>query len=457
MRASVRPGATVAGEARVPGDKSISHRWLLMAATAGGRSRLHGLPRSLDTSSTASCLSLLAPTARPALEAWASSPAVLDERHGSTWNREASTLDLDVLDVDGEARRSLHAPGRDLPCGNSGTTMRLVAGLVASAPFETVLRGDASLSTRPMERVAAPLRAMGADVVTEDGHPPVIVRGASLRGIRFEPEIPSAQVKGAVLLAALAAEGPTTVIEPVPTRDHTERLFEALGAPVSRAGTTVALDGAFQHEGFSGSVPGDPSSSAFLIGAAALTGGDVTVHGVCLNPTRLRFVEVLKRMGVEVETEVEGEEMGEPVGTMRLTSIGTLRPVEVPSSELPLVIDEVPLIAALAAHAGGSSRFEGAAELRVKESDRLLALAEGLRALGGAATEEGDNLVVGGGGLTGGTARSAGDHRIAMALVVAALAGRAPSEIDGAEWAAISFPGFLHLLRALGGDVEVSA
>jgi 3-phosphoshikimate 1-carboxyvinyltransferase len=456
MRARVTPGATVGGDVRVPGDKSISHRWLLMAATATGSSRLEGLPRSLDTLSTATCLAMLAPAARPALEAWASSPSVAGERHGSTWNRDASTLDLDTLDLQGEGRRSMRQPTHELDCGNSGTTMRLVAGLASSSPFETVLRGDASLASRPMERVAKPLRAMGADVTTEDGHPPLTIRGSELRGIRFEPEVPSAQVKTAVLLAALAAEGTTTVCERIPTRDHTERLFVALGAPVRSDGADLVLEGPFQHEGFRGVIPGDPSSAAFLLGAAALTRGNVTIIGVSLNPTRLRFLDVLGRMGLEVEIDVEGSELGEPFGSMRVSSDGALRPVHVDANEMPLVIDEVPLLVALAAHAPGPSRFEGGAELRVKESDRLSVLGEGIRTLGGEASEEGDDLLVAGGGLSGGSALSAGDHRMAMAFAVTALAARAPSDIDGIESAAVSFPDFFPLLRTLGADVEVS-
>ena len=217
------------------------------------------------------------------------------------------------------------------------------------------------------------------------------------------------------------------------------------------------LDGPFQHEGFRGRIPGDPSSAAFLLGAAALTGGGLALLAVGLNPTRLAFVDVLRRMGVEMEVEVEGEELGEPVGTMRLAPSGPLRPVRVAAAEVSSVIDEIPIIAALAAHADGASRFEGASELRVKESDRLSVLAEGLRALGGDAADEGDDLVVGGGGLAGGSARSAGDHRMAMALTVAAMAARKPSQIDGVESADVSFPGFFGLLVSLGADVEVSA
>ena len=334
--------------------------------------------------------------------------------------------------------------------------MRLLAGLVAPRPFVTVLTGDASLVTRPMERVAAPLRAMGADVATRDGHPPVTIRGGELHGIRFEPKVPSAQVKGAVLLATLGADGSTTVAEAVPTRDHTERALGALGAPVRATEEGIVLDGPYQHEGFRGRVPGDPSSAAFVLGAAALTGGEVTLTGIGLNPSRLAFLHALERMGVDVEVEVEGSDLGEPVGTMRLASGGRVRPVHVGADELPLVIDEVPILAALAAHADGPSRFEGASELRVKESDRLTVLTEGIRGLGGVAEEDGDDLAIGGGGLGGGSARSAGDHRMVMALTVAATAAEASCEIDGAESAAVSFPGFFPLLRALGADVEES-
>lgn len=454
MKVRVRPGSSLRGRSTVPGDKSIAHRWLILAVTAAGRSSLEGLPRSLDIRSTASCLAQLAPAARPALEAWASSPGPSDERHGSTWNQDASTPDLPALDLHGEGRGSLRRPDRELDCGNSGTSMRLLAGLVAPGPFVTVLTGDASLVTRPMERVAAPLREMGADVSTRDGHAPVTIRGGELHGIRFEPEVPSAQVKGAVLLAALEADGATTVAESVPTRDHTERALGALGVPVRATESGIVLDGPFRHEGFNGKVPGDPSSAAFLLGAVALTGGEVALTGVGLNPSRLAFLEVLERMGVEVDVEVEGSVLGEPVGTMHLASGGGVRPVHVGAGEVPLVIDEIPILAALAAHADGPSRFAGASELRVKESDRLSMLAVGIQSLGGLADEDGDDLVIGGGGLRGGSARAAGDHRIVMALTVAATAAAASCEIDGAQSAAVSFPGFFGLLGSLGADVE---
>ena len=456
MRARVTPGVTVGGEATVPGDKSIAHRWLIFAATADGPCRLRGVPRSLDVLATASCLAAVAPAVRPALEAWGSRPPVAPEGTGSTWNRDPSTLDLDPLDLRPRGRASLTQPDGDLDCGNSGTTMRLLAGLLAAAPFDCTLVGDGSLSGRPMERVARPLREMGADVLTSDGRAPLRVRGSALHGIRFEPEVPSAQVKGAVLLAGLAAEGSSTVAERVTTRDHTERLLDALGAPVRVDGTQVTLDGPFQHEGFEGTVPGDPSSAAYLVGAAAVTGAAITIGGVGLNPTRIHYLRVLERMGVHVEVEVEGRALGEPVGTLHVEVATGLRPVRVDAGELPLVVDEVPLLAAVAAHADGTSRFEGAGELRVKESDRLAVVAEGLRALGGTAAVEDDALTVGRGGLGSGGARSAGDHRIAMALLVAALAARGPCEVDDVGSAAVSFPGFPERLAALGARIEVT-
>jgi 3-phosphoshikimate 1-carboxyvinyltransferase len=334
--------------------------------------------------------------------------------------------------------------------------MRLLAGVLAAAPFESVLEGDKSLTTRPMERVAEPLRAMGADVRTTDGHPPVVVSGGPLRGIEHGTSVPSAQVKSAVLLAGLSAEGSTTVREPAPTRDHTERALAALGAPVQFE-PGLATVRAFEHEGFAAAVPGDVSSAAFLVAAAVLTGGAVAIEGVGLNPTRTRFVRVLERMGASLGSRIERMELGEPVGTLEVQPGSRLAGTTIDARELPLVIDEVPVLAMVAAYASDQTRFEGGAELRVKESDRLGGLVEAIRALGGDADLEGDDLVVGGDGLVGGEAKARGDHRMAMALAVAALAARGPVVIDGIEVAEVSFPGFEELLAALGARIEVSA
>ncbi|MGZ5299136.1 MAG: 3-phosphoshikimate 1-carboxyvinyltransferase [Actinomycetota bacterium] len=454
MRVRVVPGGTLQGEPRVPGDKSIAHRWLILAATARGRSRLVGLPASLDVRSTAACLALVSDRGRPALEAWARNVPAPTEGHGSTWNDDAFGGTPTALEVEGEGRSALTEARASLDCGNSGTTMRLVAGTLAAAPFPSILVGDVSLSTRPMERVAAPLREMGATVTTTDGHAPLAIVGGPLCGISYTLPVPTAQVKGAVLFAGIAAEGETTVTEPVATRDHTERAFVALGAPLAVDGTTITLQGIYQHDAFAATVPGDISSAAFLVAAASLTGSEMTVRGVGLNPSRLHFLRVLERMGVRVETRSTGEELGEPVGDIWVAPGAELRGTEVAVSELPLVIDEVPVLAVMSTQARGETWFMGAAELRAKESDRLAGVADGLRALGGHAAVEGDDLVVPGLGLRGGVADGRGDHRLAMAFAVAALAADAPSEIEGMEAADVSFPGFLETLRALGASVE---
>lgn len=452
MRIRVTPGGPLAGAVVVPGDKSIAHRWLILAATAIGPSRLERVPVSLDVRSTASCLATVSPKARPSLDVWVSHARPTLEGGRSTWN-DSDTLDArSILELEGDGRDGLVTPATALDCGNSGTSMRLLAGILAGAPFVTVLRGDDSLSSRPMERVAAPLRRMGAEMTTTDGHAPITISGGVLTGIVHEPVVPSAQVKSAVLLAGLVADGSTTVVEPAPTRDHTERALAALGAPVSRGrGVTVTR---FQHEGFAGRVPGDPSSAAFVVAAAALTGSEVLVRGVGLNPTRLGFLEVVRRMGVDVEVRPETEELGEPVGSLHVLPADDLGSVRVDAVELPLVIDEVPVLAFLAANAVGESRFEGAGELRVKESDRIAAVVNGIRALGGLAAEDGDDLVLAGGGLAGGAADAAGDHRIAMGLAVGALAARSSCEIDGMEAADVSFPGFVEVIRGLGARIE---
>jgi 3-phosphoshikimate 1-carboxyvinyltransferase len=454
MDLEVTPGSSLRGSVEVPGDKSIAHRWLILAATATGGSSISGAPPSLDVRSTARCLAGLAPKAQPSLNVFADKGASGVEGGGSTWNVEGGDPALATLEVEGEGRRGLVEPTADLDCGNSGTTMRLLAGVLASTSFRSVLIGDASLSRRPMERVATPLREMGAVITTQGGHAPIEVEGRPLHGITFTPDVPTAQVKSAVLLAGLAAEGETIVREAAPTRDHTERALLALGAPLHVARDEIRLV-AFQHGGFAGEVPGDPSSAAFLIAAAALTGSSLVIRNVGLNATRIRFLDVMARMGVHTEREIERTEVGEPVGTIAIRGSGRIEPVRVEPDELPLVIDEVPVLAALAAHASSESWFLDARELRVKESDRLTALVTAIRGLGGVAADEGDDLVVAGLGLRGGRVASGGDHRIAMAMAVAALAADGPSRIDGVEAAEVSFPGFVRTLRSLGARLEV--
>ena len=457
MRARITPGGRLHGTTSVAGDKSIAHRWLILAATADGASSLLEVPTSLDVRSTASCLAALMTKGRPALNAWAANDRRTAEGHRSTWNvrveGEAAERFPEPLEVEGEGRRGLVGPPAELDCGNSGTTMRLLMGVVSTTDFRSVLTGDTSLRSRPMERVAAPLRTMGARIETADGSAPVAVDGKPLHGVRCSPATTSAQVKSAVLLAGVDAEGTTEFYESVATRDHTERALEALGAPVEIAEGRVAVR-RFQHEGFSASVPGDPSSAAFLIAAAALRGSEITITDVGLNPTRTHFLDVMGRMGVRTEQSVRREELGEPVGDLHVLPADGIHAVRVGADELPLVIDEVPVLAMLAAHASSDSWFLEAGELRVKESDRLEGLAAGIRDLGGHAAAEGDDLVVAGGGLEGGRGDAHSDHRMAMAFAVAALAAHGPVEIDGIESAEVSFPGFVDTLAALGASIE---
>lgn len=453
MRARIVPGGVVEGAALVPGDKSIAHRWLMLAATATGRSRLSNLPLALDVASTARCLAGVTLKARPSLEEWAANVSRSAESHGFTWDPRSAEWVVEEVEVEGDGRGGPVPSGFDLDCGNSGTTMRLLSGLLAAVAGPFVLTGDPSLRSRPMERVAEPLRAMGATVETDDGHAPLRVAGGSLRAIEFMSRTPSAQVKSAVVLAATAAEGRTVVRETAPTRDHTERALAALGGPVVAAPGRVEIS-AFQHPGFDAAVPGDASSAAYILAAAALTHGHVVVRGVGVNPTRTAFVDVMRRMGLDIQLRTLVERVGEPVGEIEMNERGRLVGTTVQPQELPLVIDEVPVLAALAAHAHGETWFGGAGELRVKESDRLHAVVGVVRGLGGQAAVEGDDLVVVGGGLRGGGAASGGDHRIAMAAAVAALAADGVSEIDGIDDAAVSFPGFGGALSELGARIE---
>lgn len=429
----VRGPARVSGTRPVPGDKSISHRALLFAGVAAGTSRLRGLGPGEDVAATRRCLEAYGVRVHPS---------------------------TDGLEVAGgiDAWRE---PGGPLDCGNSGTTMRLLAGLAARRPFTTILDGDASLRRRPMDRIADPLRRLGGHVrAREDRLPPIEISGGSLVGASITTKVASAQVKSCVLLAGLGAEGTTTLVEPAPSRDHTERLLTAMGAPIRTwntpdGGVRVEIE-AHDLPPVDLTVPGDLSSAAFLVAAAILC-GEVRVPRVGLNPTRTGFLDTVSRMGARLERDVTEEHMGEPVGALRAER-SDLRGVRVDPDTIPiaLVHDELPLVAVLATTARGRTEVTGAGELRVKESDRITAIAEGLSRLGAAITERPDGFVVDGPTpLRGALVDAHGDHRVAMALAVAGLVASGETRIDGFEAAAVSWPDFADGLTALGADMEV--
>ena len=426
-RVAVAPARRLRGRLRVPGDKSISHRYALLAALADGTSTIAGYSTGADCLSTLDCLRTLG--------------VRIDE--GARTDRTAAVT------VTGRGLGGFVRPTRVLDAGNSGTTMRLLAGILAGHPFDTEITGDASLRRRPMRRVIDPLERMGAHVEARDGRPPLRIRGESLAGVTYAPPVASAQVKSAVLLAGLHAGGVTRVRERAPTRDHTERALEAFGVPVNRDDGAVAVTGGSPLRPLALSVPGDLSSAAFwAVTAAAVPDSDVTVEAVGLNPSRTAFLGVLRRAGADVEVRTTDTSGGEPIGNIRIRS-GRLEDVVVGAAEVPALIDELPVLAALAAH-GPAVDVSGAAELRHKESDRITALATGLRAIGVRVEERPDGFRAARSGRPpGGATDAAGDHRLAMAFAVAALAGAAPSRIDGADVVDVSYPGFFAALDSL--------
>ena len=424
----VHPATTVAGRVTVPGDKSISHRYALLAALAHGTSVIHGYSGGADCAATLACLRALGVGVR--------------QRPGGP------------LEIDGVGFERLARPAGPLEAANSGTTMRLLAGIAAGRPFRTVLQGDASLSCRPMRRVMEPLARMGAAISARDGRPPLTIDGADLRGIRHEPDAPSAQVKSAVLLAGLQARGRTTVVEPAPTRDHTERALEAFGAIVDREGRAVSIDGGQALLARELTVPGDISGAAFWIAlAAAVPGSRVEIDGVGLNPSRIALLEVVRRAGAAVDVEAGGEAHGEPAGRI-LVRGATLRSFSIEPAEVPALIDEIPALAALGAllPPGERVRVAGAGELRVKESDRIACLARGLRALGAEVDERPDGFELRARPLTGAIVDACGDHRLAMAFAVAAAGASSPTTIAGASAVAVSYPGFFGELTRLASN-----
>lgn len=411
----------VSGTIRVPGDKSISHRAIMLSALAKGRSRITHILDSADVRSTAGILRVL--------------------------GVPIPSLSKDFV-IEGTGPSALRPPTSDLDCGNSGTTARLFAGIAAALPFTTTFTGDASLSRRPMRRVAKPLTEMGAAVsLPEHGGLPMTIRGGNLRPIHFFSETSSAQVKSAVLLAGAAAKLPVSITEPMRSRDHTERMLEARGAHVH---VEKLADGYCIHLGpldhiapLDVRVPGDPSSAAFFAGLAALAGtGEISMPWICVNPTRDGALAVLRRMGAGVTTTDHAEEGGESIATV-IASPGRLKGTTIGGAEIPSLIDEIPLLACVASRAEGETVVTGAHELRVKESDRIAAIVSNLRAIGADAEEQPDGLKVRGSDRPlKGKVKTHGDHRIAMAFgILGAVPGNA-IEIDDRDCAGVSYPAF---------------
>lgn len=422
--AVIAPSARAVGHVTVPGDKSISHRYALLAAVAEGVTTIRGYSDGWDTRTTLSCLRTL----------------------GVSIDWEPDRVTIAGRGFDG-----LTCPPIALDAANSGTTMRLLAGIVAGRPFRTVITGDVSLRRRPMRRVIVPLTAMGARISSDEDRPPLVIDGAPLHGITHTPEVPSAQVKSCVLIAGLHAIGTTTVIETTPTRDHTERALETFGARVARRANSVTVEGGQRLHSANVEVPGDISGAAFWSALAAGTpGGDITVEGVGLNPTRTGLFAILERAGARVTATLADTTVAEPAGTLRVQS-HDYRDFTIDPADVPGVIDEIPALAALAAMmpAGRRLTVRGARELRVKESDRISALAAGLRAMGTDVDEYDDGFVLTARPLHGADVYAVHDHRLAMAFAIAATRASAPVTIHGASAAAVSYPAFFEALSRL--------
>ncbi|MEJ2192691.1 MAG: 3-phosphoshikimate 1-carboxyvinyltransferase [Nitrospirota bacterium] len=425
MEIELSRAPAIRGELIPPPDKSISHRALMLGAIARGESVVRNFLRSADTLSTMNAFRTL---------------GVEIEDRG------------DEVRLKGRGLHGLKEPLSVIDCGNSGTTMRLLAGLLAGNPFLGILSGDASLSVRPMRRVIDPLSGMGARIMARGGdrYPPMAVRGGDLKGIRHALPVASAQVKSSLLLAGLYARGETELVEPAASRDHTERMLRASGADISVEGRTIRVGSGRELSPLEVDVPGDFSSAAFFIAAAVLVeGSELIIRNVGLNPTRTGFLDALRKMGAHVERAREREVSGEPVADLIVRS-SPLRAIEVGVDEIPAMIDEFPILAVAGARAEGTTVIRGAGELRVKESDRIHAMGQGLSAMGVKVEELDDGLRIDGPGrLRGAPVKSFGDHRIAMALAVASLVAEGSTVIEGAEAVDISFPGFFESLRRL--------
>jgi 3-phosphoshikimate 1-carboxyvinyltransferase len=432
MHYIVKPAPLVDASLTVPGDKSISHRALMLGSIAEGRTRISGFLAGEDCLATLAALSAM---------------GVSIERHTAT-----------DVEVHGVGRNGLQAPSAALDLGNSGTAMRLMAGLLSGQPFDSELTGDASLSTRPMQRVITPLTMMGAAIDSSGGKPPLRIHGhAPLRAIEYDMPVASAQVKSAILLAGLYGEGVTRVVEPAVTRDHTERMLRSMGVDVVTDGNRIAIGGGQTLCHCDVQVPADLSSAAFVILAALIAEhAEVLIRNVGVNPTRTGVIDILKAMGADIRLENQALLGAEPVADIRVRS-SQLRGGKVDPDRVSLAIDEFPVLFVAAAAAEGDTVFSGIGELRVKESDRIATMAAGLRALGVEVGESPDGAVVRGGRLRGGSVDSQGDHRIAMSLAVAGTIADDAVIVRRVDAVDTSFPGFADCMAALGLDLRVAA
>ncbi|MBT8128266.1 MAG: 3-phosphoshikimate 1-carboxyvinyltransferase [Gammaproteobacteria bacterium] len=433
MKFIVNNGGKLSGDIRVPGDKSISHRSIMFGSIAEGTSRISGFLEGEDSLNT--------------LRAFrAMGVQILGPDDGR-------------VVIHGVGMRGLKKPEQPLDLGNSGTSMRLLAGLLSGQAFDVELTGDASLSKRPMERVTSPLQRMGARVDTATGdRPPLnITGGRDMHGIDYDLPMASAQVKSCVLLAGMYAEGKTCVTEPAPTRDHTERMLTAFGCPVEKSGATACLHGPATLTACNIDVPADISSAAFyMVGASIAAGSEIVLQHVGINPTRTGVIDILRLMGADIELLNATEAGGEPVADIRVRS-APLTGIHVPEKLVPLAIDEFPVIFIAAACAEGETVVTGAEELRVKESDRIQVMADGLKALGVNARATPDGMIIQGGDIAGGRVHSRDDHRIAMAFSMAALRANGAITIDECANVTTSFPRFAELATAAGLSIRVDA
>ena len=426
IRFKTSPGGRLRGSIRVAGDKSISHRSIMLGALAEGVTRVSGFLEGED------CLATLG--------AFRAMGVRID---GPEQGR---------VTIHGVGLHGLQAPAAALYLGNSGTSMRLLSGLMAGQAFDVVMSGDVSLTRRPMKRVTEPLARMGAQIeASPSGTPPLKISGGhALRGIDYAMPVASAQVKSSLLLAGLYAEGKTCVTEPAPTRDHTERMLSGFGYRVERSGNRVCLEGGGRLHAATIDVPADISSAAFfMVGASIAAGSDLLLQHVGVNPTRIGVINILREMGADIELLNPSEVGGEPVADIRVRS-APLRGIRIPEDQVPLAIDEFPVLFIAAACAAGETILTGAEELRVKESDRIQVMADGLSALGGIAKPMPDGIIIEGGRLGGGRIDSRGDHRIAMAFAMAALRAEGGIMIEDCANVRTSFPNFLELARETG-------